>query len=188
MSSALSQPMTLEAFLAWEERQELRWEFDGFAPVAMTGGSAAHSAIERNLLIALGTRLRGNPCEVYTSNLRILVSGSIRYPDAFVVCRPLGARERIVEDPVVVFEIISPSTAMTDRIIKSREYFNTSSIRRYIMLEQDSIAATILERGERAWISTVATEGEALMMPEIGIEVPLAELYDRILFDGTQPA
>jgi Uma2 family endonuclease len=59
MNVALRQPMTLEEFLAWEQRQELRREFDGFRPVAMTGGTAARSVIQRNLLMALGNRLRG---------------------------------------------------------------------------------------------------------------------------------
>ena len=62
MSIALRKPMTLQEFLDWEEQQERKWEFDGFGPVAMTGGTADHSAIQRNLFIALGTRLRGKPC------------------------------------------------------------------------------------------------------------------------------
>ena len=54
--------MTREQFLAWEERQQLRYEFDGFQPVAMTGGTAAHAAIQRNLAMAVGGRLRGGTC------------------------------------------------------------------------------------------------------------------------------
>jgi Uma2 family endonuclease len=54
VSVSLERPMSLEEFLAWEERQELRWEFDGFAPMAMTGETAAHSAIQRNIYIAIG--------------------------------------------------------------------------------------------------------------------------------------
>jgi hypothetical protein len=53
MSVALQKRMSLETFLAWEEQQELRWEFDGFEPVAVTGGTAEHSAIQRNLIFAL---------------------------------------------------------------------------------------------------------------------------------------
>ncbi len=92
MSVAVRRPMTMEAFLAWEEGQELRWEFDGFAPTAMTGGTAGHSAIQRNLVAALTPRLRGNPCQVYTADLKIRTAGSIRYPDAFVVCSPGGTQ------------------------------------------------------------------------------------------------
>ena len=53
MNVALRKPMTLEQFLSWEERQQMRYEFDGFQPVAMTGGTEAHAAIQRNLIIAL---------------------------------------------------------------------------------------------------------------------------------------
>jgi Uma2 family endonuclease len=66
MSVALQKRMSLEPFLAWEEQQELRWEFDGFEPVAMTGGTAEHSAIQRNLIFALTGRLRGKPCQPYS--------------------------------------------------------------------------------------------------------------------------
>lgn len=184
MSVALSQPMTLDAFLAWEARQELAWEFDGFAPVAMTGGSAAHAAVERNLIMALGGRLRGRPCQVFTSNLKVSVAGSIRYPDAFVVCRPVGRHELVIEDPVVVFEILSPSTALTDRFIKAREYLNTPSIRRYVILEQDFVGATVLERAGRQWISQPATDGDELTMPEIDVTIPLSELYDGLVFEA----
>ena len=76
MNVALRQPMTLDAFLDWEERQELRYEFDGFQPVAMTGGTYAHAAIQRNLIIALGSRLRGKPCQAIGSELKIAVAGT----------------------------------------------------------------------------------------------------------------
>ncbi len=58
-------PMTVAELLAWEEPQELRWEFDGFAPVAMTGGTVAHDVIQVNLLSALNSRLRGTPCRAH---------------------------------------------------------------------------------------------------------------------------
>src|ERR1700710_1931586 len=103
--AALHQPMTLEAFLAWEEQQELRWEFDGFEPVGMTGGTSEHSAIQRNLSIAIGGRMRGKPCQLYPSDLKILAAGSIRYPDAFVVCSPVPRGTLVITNPVVVFEV-----------------------------------------------------------------------------------
>jgi Uma2 family endonuclease len=128
MSVALHQPMTLAEFLAWEERQELRWEFDGFQPVAMTGGTVEHEIIARNILIAVQTRLGGRRCQAFGGNLKIEVAGRIRYPDAFVVCTPVPPRSTVVRDPVVVFEVLSPSTARTDQFEKLREYGATPSI------------------------------------------------------------
>ena len=120
-------PMTVAEFLAWEEKQELRWEFDGFAPVAMTGGTVAHDTIQSNLVIASGNRLRGTPCRVRGSNPKIEVAGRIRYPDAFVACTPLGPSETVCRDPVVVFETLSPGTARTDRVEKMHEYWERSA-------------------------------------------------------------
>jgi hypothetical protein len=102
MSIAAQRPMTIEVLLAWEAGQERRWEFDGFVPATVTAGTAGDSAIERNPQIAPGSRLRGNPCQVCTADLKIRVAGSIRYPDAFVVCSPVPLfelYEGIVFDP-----------------------------------------------------------------------------------------
>jgi Uma2 family endonuclease len=183
MSTALRKGVSLEEFLAWEEHQELRWEFDGFAPVGMTGGTSDHSAIQLNLYLAIGTRLRGKQCRLYTADLKVLVSGSIRYPDAFVVCTPVPRGTLVVTDPVVVFEVLSPSTASVDIGIKNEEYRDTPSIQRYVMLAQDRMRATVFARVGDDWIGHIISGNGLLAMPEIGIEVPLAELYDGISFE-----
>ncbi len=187
MNIALRKPMTLRQFLAWEERQELRYEFDGFQPVAMTGGTAAHSVIQRNLLIALGTRLRGKPCQPHGSELKIQVAGRIRYPDAFVVCHPVPPKATVVTEPTVVFEILSESTTNTDLIDKNQEYRAEPSIRRYVVLEQTHAAAIAFARKDEDWLAEFATgDGAALRLPEIEIELPLAELYEGIEFEPTE--
>lgn len=181
MNVALRKPMTLPQFLAWEERQELRYEFDGIQPVAMTGGTAAHSAIQRNLIFALTARLRGKPCQPHGSELKIEVAGRIRYPDAFVVCTPVPPRATVVADPVVVFEILSESTANTDLVEKNQEYRATPSIRRYVIVEQDKPGAVAFVRKGEDWVCDILSDaGAMLSLPEIGIELPLAELYEGI--------
>jgi Uma2 family endonuclease len=182
MSVAIRRPMTVEEFLAWEEGQELRWEFDGFAPVAMTGGTRGHSAIQRNISIAVGTRLRGTPCDVFTSDLRIQVAGSIRYPGAFVVCTPGSRVSTVVTDPVVVFEVLSQSTASIDHFVKNQEYRDTPSIQRYVILEQDFVGATVFARVGDDWVGHVLGADAVLQMPELGIELPLIELYEGVDF------
>ena len=182
MSNTLYQPMTLDEFLAWEERQEARFEFDGFAPVAMTGGTVAHSVIQSNLVTALSNRLRGGPCRAHAGHLKIETAGRVRYPDAFVVCSPQGAAMTLARDPVVVFEVLSPGTSRTDRITKAREYGATDSIQRYVILEQGAQAATVFARRNGVWAGVVV-EGDAVLdMPEIGISLPLAELYVDVGF------
>ncbi len=173
--------MSLEEFLAWEERQE----FDGFEPVATTGGTSDHSAIERNLIFSLTGRLRGKPCQPYTSNLKIFVAGSIRCPDAFVVCSPIPRGTLVVTEPVVVFEVLSPSTASTDIGVKNEEYRDTPSVKRYVMLAQDRQLATVFTRVGDDWVGHIVSGDAILGMPEIGIDVPLAGLYERVSFDQT---
>lgn len=178
MNVTLRQPMTIEQFLAWEDRQELRYEFDGFQPVAMTGGTAAHAAILRNILFSLTGRLRGQPCQPYGSELKVEVAGRIRYPDAFVVCAPVPPRSKVVTEPVVVFEVLSDSSVNEDLVVKNAEYRATPSIQRYVILQQTDAGAIVFARKGEDWISEPMSGADAIIrMPEIGIKVPLAELY-----------
>jgi Uma2 family endonuclease len=184
--SAVAKPMTLEAFLDWESQQELKYEFDGFQPVAMTGGTAVCSHIQFNLIGLLFDRLRGHPCKGYGSDLKILAAGHIRYPDAFIVCTPVPPGSTVVRDPVVVFEILSPSTADTDRFEKNWDYRDTPSILRYVMLEQSRRGAVVFSRAGDDWVGHVLPGDSIIDLPEIGIELPMAELYDGVTFPPAQ--
>jgi Uma2 family endonuclease len=187
MNIALRKSMTLEQFLAWEERQELRYEFDGIQPVAMTGGSFEHAAIQINLILALGNRLRGKPCRAIGSELKIEVAGRIRYPDAFVVCTPVPRGTYIIRDPVVVFEILSPSTTHTDIVLKTAEYRATPSIKLYVILEQTHAGAQLFRRRGADWLAETIKDDDILPMPEIGIEIPLAEIYADVALAEDEP-
>jgi Uma2 family endonuclease len=78
MNVALRETMTRAQFLAWEQRQELRYEFDGIRPVAMTGGTYSHDRITTNLAAALVSRLRGKPCRPSGPNMKIEAAGRYR--------------------------------------------------------------------------------------------------------------
>lgn len=187
MNLPLRQPVTLAEFLAWEERQPLRYEFDGVGPVAMTGGTAAHAAIQANLAIAVGGRLRGGPCRFFGSDLKIKTAEDhIRYPDGFVVCSPVDRAATIISEPVVIFEVLSPSTGATDQIAKAREYQETPSVRRYVMLEQDGIGVTVYARSGDGWTHEILIADSVLALPEIGVELSLAELYEGLVFDAEE--
>ncbi len=173
--------MTLTQFLAWEERQELRYEFDGFQPVAMTGGTVAHDRITFNVRKALDARLTGKPRRPFGPNIKIIVDGHIRYPDALVVCHPVPPTATVIEDPVIVFEVLSDSTANTDLIGKNQEYRATPSILRYVILQQTHAAAIVFARSGEDWLSDIVAGAEAVLrLPEIGIDVPLSEIYANI--------
>jgi Uma2 family endonuclease len=177
MNVALSKAMSPAEFLAWEERQDLRYEFDGFQPVAMTGGTLGHDRITFNLHKVLDRTLAGQRCRPFGPNVKILAAGRVRYPDAIITCTPQDRKATVVSEPVVVFEVVSEGTSRTDRIDKVLEYQTIPSVRRYIIVEQDAIAATVFERTATDWVGRVFTGNAALAMPEVGIEIPLPELY-----------
>jgi Uma2 family endonuclease len=189
MNLVLRTPMSVAEFLEWEDRQELRYEFDGVQAIARTGGTVAHAVIQRNIAVAMTLRLRGKSCRFFGSDLKIEVAGHIRYPDGFVVCTPVPLRHKVVRDPVVIFEILSETTARTDTVTKNREYAATASVRRYIVLAQDEIGGTMFERVGNDWVGHLVTAESVLQMPEIGVEVRLLEFYEDIEFPvGTETA
>jgi Uma2 family endonuclease len=179
MSMKLSLPLTVEQFLAWERGQGLRYEFDGLRVIAMTGGSLNHSAIATNIVSALVRRLKP-PCRAYRGDVKILVADGVRYPDAVVTCSPVDGSSDIVPNQVVVFELLSPSTASVDRLVKNEEYRTTRSIQRYVMLEQTRIGATVFARAEDRWIGTVMLGEAMLEMPECDVTIPLTEFYQDV--------
>jgi Uma2 family endonuclease len=180
MNVALHKPMSLHEFLDWEERQPLRHEFDGIRTIAMTGGTWAHAVIQGNLAAALKPRLRGKPCQFIGNDLKIEVAGSIRYPDGFITCTPGASGDKVARDPVVIFEVLSESTAGVDVVVKNREYAMTPSVRRYVVLAQDVMGATMFERIGEDWVGHVLGPDSLLSMPEIDVEVPIAEFYDGV--------
>ena len=175
-------PMSPKEFLAWEACQEMKWEFDGVQPVAMVGETRAHSVIQRNLLTALTNRLRVSPCQPYGNELKVQIGLRYHYPDALVSRTPFANTETIAAEPVVIFEVLSPSTAAIDRTTKLAEYQALASVRRIVLIEQDSAYATSITRAGQGWDLALTGPGGVLAMPEIGVEMPLAELYDGLTF------
>ena len=94
--------------------------------------------------------------------------------------------ETIVDAPVVIFEVLSPSTTHTDRFVKAREYQRMPSVQRYVMLEQDSVNAVVYARSGETWTHEILIADSILALPEIGVELPLAELYEGIVFEAKQ--
>lgn len=173
--SASIKPLTVDEFLAWERAQELRYEFDGIQPIAMTGGSRQHSRIQTRLVVALGTRVKP-PCEVHGSELKIVTPTKVRYPDASVVCNDVTRDEDVI-DPTVVFEVLSPSTALTDRRVKPFDYAQVPSIQVYVILEPDFPEATIMRR-VHGWEAEVVGGMDAVIdLPEIGVAIPLGLIH-----------
>ena len=180
-------PTDIDEFLVWEDRQELRYEFDGIAAKAMTGGTLAHGSIQARLLKQLGNHLDGKPCQPFGSDTRVRTQTGIRYPDVLVKCSPADPTATFVDDPVVIFEILSTGTANMDLGAKKAEYQAMPSVRRYIVLQQTHRAAEVFFRMEDAddgWGHEFLSAEDSLDMPEIGISIPLADIYQAVVLAG----
>lgn len=183
MSQASSPAWTVDGFLAWEAAQPDRWEFDGFAPVAMTGGTYAHEVVQGNAIRAFNNRLAGTPCRAVGANFKVQTASGIRYPDVVVICTPMAPNALVCRDPAVIVEVASPSTATDDRTTKLAEYRALPSLQHYILLEQDRVFATVIALAGTTWTHTLLGLGGMLELPGIGVTVPVAELYEGLSFD-----
>ena len=189
MNVALRQAgMTREQFFDWAEAQDERYEFDGFEPVLMTGGNNNHSGINQNLYFALRSRLQGSGWRVLGPDAGLnTVGNAVRYPDALVTRAKYPGTDRVVPGAVVVFEVLSPTSGRMDRIVKLREYRAVPTILRYAILESASAGATVFSRtdGTADWTAVPLLIEDSLDLPELGISVPVPELYIGVDLPGT---
>jgi hypothetical protein len=151
MSAPFLKPWTQEQFFAWDGHQDGQYEFDGFRPVAMTGGTVNHAIITQNVAAALRGRLRGSGCGAFGPDVGIETIGSaVRYPDALVTCAKVDGTALTVPGAVVVFEVLSPSSGRTDRIVKLREYAAVASVLGHSGIHKHGLAGFRTDGGRRA--------------------------------------
>ena len=181
MNVALHRPMSRDEFLDWAEAQDAPYEFDGIRPVEMTDGSLLHDRIRRRLARLIEDCLTGMLFELFGLDAGVATVGStVRYPDVVIAPKGGANRSKLVPEAVVVFEVLSPSSHRTDRLVKVREYGAVPSIQRYVIVEQDSIGLTVLEKLDAGdWRTSILTEG-MLLLPEIGITLAVEGLYDGL--------
>lgn len=181
--------VTPEEYLRAERVAETRSEYlPDEGPRAMTGASRRHSLIVVNAAATLHRQLRGRPCEAYVADMRVKVerSGAYLYPDVAVVCgTPELEDERLdtLLNPTVVVEVLSPSTAEYDRERKWELYRRLPSLRDSLLVSQDEPAVARYRRGEGGiWLFEVAEGTDAAVeLGSIGVRLPLADLYERVL-------
>jgi Uma2 family endonuclease len=141
MAHALKKrPMTAAEFLAWDETQTLKHEFVRGEVFAMTGGVDRNNTVALNVAIALRLHLRGSRCRVYASDVRLRVEAAdcYFYPDVMVTCSDADLGDRVLKsEPVLVVEVLSPSTAAFDRGDKFADYRALPSLREYLLIDVD---------------------------------------------------
>jgi Uma2 family endonuclease len=186
MPSAAEKLMSLDEFLAWEREQPERYEFDGLVTRMMTGGSLDHSTIASKLWSALDGKLRGTGCRPFRGDAKVIANNNVRYPDLSVTCSPIAGGDDIVPEPVIVIEILSPSTEREDRGRKKFDYFATPSIRQYVIVEQDERRVELYTRAGTAWIDEIITGDAVLNLSAIGVEISLDAIYEDTELDATR--
>ena len=168
------------------------WETDAKGQIiGMAGGTAGHSDVAVNLIGELRARLKGTPCKVGDSDLRVRSprSGRYHYPDVSVTCGsrqfdPPGGDVTLV-NPQVLIEVLSPSTEAADRGEKFREYIAIESLKEYVLVAQDRpLVQTFHRDADGRWTVGPWAEGldATLAFPSLGVTVPLAEVYSGVAF------
>lgn len=177
--------MTQEQFLDWVERQESPFEFDGFEPVPMTGGTLRHALLSSNIMFSLRKRLEGSGFQILSEAGVATVGDAVRYPDVMILPSGSDMQVRIMPDPVVVFEVVSPSSGRIDRHVKLLEYRAVASIRRYVIVDGADLAVYARASAGQDWIADALSAGDILILPEVEIEMPVAELFAGVTPEPT---
>ncbi len=171
-------------YLAGEILSEQKHEYLAGVAYAMAGAGYAHNTICANIVGAFHVRLRGKPCQVLGSDMKVRVETAAGvyhyYPDAMVVCDPAGfASERHWTDrPTVIFEVLSPSTRRVDEGEKQTMYWHIPSLESYVLIEQDKVQVTVRRRGGGGEVLT--GRETILSLPELELEIPLGEFFERL--------
>lgn len=150
-------------------------------PLMMAGGSAQHALIAANLIFALTPRLRGRGCRAVGSDLALQTQEhSVRFPDVSVYCpsSPIDPKARLLGDPIVLFEVLSPSTATLDQHDKLAEYRGCSGIKAIIFVDPERQRCRLVERtGPEAWRDAWLPEGADLPIAALDLSIPHAEIF-----------
>lgn len=175
--------VSVEDYLAGELISPVKHEYVGGVVYAMAGARNAHNLIASNTLIALGSWLRGRPCRAFNSDtkIRVRLPGQVRfyYPDASVTCQPNPQADTYQDEPAALFEVLSRSTRRIDEGEKKDAYLTIPSLAVYVLIESETPAAVVFRRAKDGFAREVYEGREAVLpLPEIGIELPLAEVYE----------
>jgi len=184
--------MRFDEFLEFAGHSLLQYEYVNGIPHAMTGPSLAHCRIAQKLLIAIGTHLRGGPCEVFGTGVNLQIHSAtdhIQYiPDLMIACNPNDWNDKWVSNPKLVAEVLSPSTRNIDLREKASIYRQVESIEEYVILEQSKHEVTVFRRAEDWRARTYRGVAAVAELRSISLSIPLAEIYGSALPDAATVA
>ena len=173
--------MTADEFLTWDAGQTVKHEFVRGEVFAMAGGEDRHYSVALNLAVALHQHLRGSPCRVYGSDvkLRVEAADGFFYPDLMVTCSAADAADRLVKrEPVLVVEVLSPSTAAFDRGDKFAAYRQLPSLAEFLLVDIDARRCELFRKGaDGLWVLHPTQGEEPLHLACVGLTVGAETLW-----------
>ncbi|RPE62992.1 Uma2 family endonuclease [Tibeticola sediminis] len=183
--TALAQPkFGAEDYLAWEANQPVKHEYLAGEVFAMAGGSDAHVTVSLNLASALRSHLRGTPCRTYIADmkLRVAAADAYFYPDVFVTCSAADAQQPLAKaEPVLVAEVLSPSTEAFDRGGKFAAYRSLPSLQEYVLIDPDRRSVEIYRRDASGhWVLYPYSGDEVLELGSVHLSLPLAQVFEDV--------
>lgn len=171
-------------YLAYEAQSPVRHEYIAGEIFAMTGASIRHNVIAGNLFAELRSHLEGTPYRALIEGvkLRLRKEQSYFYPDVMVTCedrlKELDSQQQIVEAPLVVIEILSPTTEATDRREKLRAYRTLPSLKEYLLVGQEQAQVEIYRRrGDIGWDIITYEPGDTVEIASLEITLGMDEIY-----------
>lgn len=174
----------MEDYLAAEAASEVRHEYLGGLVYAMAGEPRPHNQIVGNLYMAIRQHLRGGPCHLYMSDIRVNLSlrddAYSYYPDLVVTCDPRDTNPRFIRHPKLIIEVMSPSTEQVDKREKIFAYTTIESLEEYVLVAQAAREATLFRRAS-GWRSEKVNGPEAqLTLASLQLALPLTGVYEGV--------
>ncbi|HEV2851814.1 MAG TPA: Uma2 family endonuclease [Thermoanaerobaculia bacterium] len=187
MATEPKQRLTIQEYLTLERQSETKSDYLDGEMFAMSGASREHNLVCGDIFGSLLVQLRGSGCEVYASDMRVRTPDDLlTYPDVVVVCG-----ERLFDDsevdtllnPILIAEVLSPSTEAYDRLTKLEHYRTVPSLAEILLVAQGHPRVEHwVRQGDGRWIVEDVQDLEATVeLPSIGCTLPLKRVYERAL-------
>jgi Uma2 family endonuclease len=177
-------PLTVEEYLAGEQRSEVRHEYLGGVVYAMAGASAEHNTISLNLAAALKGHLRGRPCHTFMADVKVRLTVAnddiFYYPDVMVACDPRDTDRFFKRFPKVLVEVLSDTTERTDRREKFLSYTQIETLEEYILVAQDRMEVTLYRRANQWRPERLTQTGQRLQLASLDFALPLDTIYEGV--------
>lgn len=172
--------ISVEDYLEGEKASGIRHEYLEGEVYAMSGASKRHNRIAGNLLERLRLHLKGSDCATYYNEVKLRLKHLDRfyYPDIIVVCGPDTESDYYVTQPTIIVEVLSPTTALTDKREKWFAYQEIDGLKEYVLIEQEMERAEVYrKRDDGLWSFVEFESHEEIEFDSVGFKMPMAELY-----------